>query len=99
MAARRLKLYIPDQRAISQAIDAHIDYQRSRFDPLPRDEVGLADRNNQQIGTAYLIFQIPGKAVAGGSTISMQLTKNLFLSSNKSYLRKAEEIATVGARR
>lgn len=33
-----------------------------------------------------------GKAVAGGSTISMQLTKNLFLSSNKSYLRKAEEI-------
>lgn len=34
-----------------------------------------------------------GKAVAGGSTISMQLTKNLFLSSNKSYLRKAEEIA------
>jgi len=33
-----------------------------------------------------------GKAVAGGSTISMQLTKNLFLSSNKSYLRKVEEI-------
>jgi monofunctional biosynthetic peptidoglycan transglycosylase len=33
-----------------------------------------------------------GKAVSGASTISMQLTKNLFLSSNKSYLRKAEEI-------
>ena len=33
-----------------------------------------------------------GKIIAGGSTISMQLTKNLFLSSNRSYLRKAEEI-------
>lgn len=34
-----------------------------------------------------------GKIIAGGSTISMQLTKNLFLSSNRSYLRKGEEIA------
>ncbi|TDR33190.1 monofunctional biosynthetic peptidoglycan transglycosylase [Hydromonas duriensis] len=33
-----------------------------------------------------------GKIIAGGSTISMQLTKNLFLSSNRSYLRKTEEI-------
>ncbi len=32
-----------------------------------------------------------GKAVAGGSTISQQLAKNLFLSPSRSYLRKGQE--------
>lgn len=35
--------------------------------------------------------QRKGKAVAGGSTISQQLAKNLFLSPSRSYFRKAEE--------
>ena len=35
--------------------------------------------------------QKKGKAVAGGSTISQQLAKNLFLSPSCSYFRKAEE--------
>jgi monofunctional glycosyltransferase len=35
--------------------------------------------------------QRKGKPLAGGSTISQQLAKNLLLSPNKSFMRKAEE--------
>jgi len=33
-----------------------------------------------------------GRAARGGSTISQQLAKNLFLSAHRSYLRKAQEL-------
>lgn len=37
-----------------------------------------------------------GKIKRGGSTITMQLAKNLFLSSDRSYVRKAQEIVIAG---
>jgi monofunctional biosynthetic peptidoglycan transglycosylase len=43
------------------------------------------------IQKAYEKNQKKGKVVAGGSTISQQLAKNLFLSSKRAFWRKAEE--------
>lgn len=46
----------------------------------------------EEIITAYKRNQKKGKIVAGGSTITQQLAKNLFLSGSKSYLRKIQEL-------
>jgi monofunctional biosynthetic peptidoglycan transglycosylase len=43
------------------------------------------------IQKAYEKNQKKGKIVAGGSTISQQLAKNLFLSSKRAFWRKGEE--------
>jgi monofunctional glycosyltransferase len=46
----------------------------------------------QAIEKAYKENVRKGKVARGGSTITQQLAKNLFLSSERSYLRKAQEL-------
>ncbi len=65
------------KRAVVAAEDSHF-LQHSGFD---YDAIWNAFKKNLA----------QGSITAGGSTISQQLAKNLFLSDNKSFLRKAQE--------
>jgi monofunctional glycosyltransferase len=65
------------KRAMIAAEDAHfVDHEGFDWDGIQ-----LALEKNQK----------KGRVVAGGSTITQQLAKNLFLSPSRSYWRKAEE--------
>ncbi len=65
------------KRAMIAAEDSHF-VEHEGFD---WDGIQLAMEKNQK----------RGRIVAGGSTITQQLAKNLFLSPARSYVRKAEE--------
>ena len=66
------------KRAIIASEDSHFsDHQGVDWEALQK----AYEKNNRK-----------GKVVSGGSTITQQLAKNLFLSGERSYLRKAQEI-------
>lgn len=67
------------KRAIIASEDAHFS-----------DHDGIDWNALQQ---AYERNTKKGKVIVGGSTITQQLAKNLFLSGERSYLRKAQEAA------
>ena len=71
------KISVNMKRAVVAAEDDNFD----DHDGFDWDGIQKAMQKNQK----------KGKAVAGGSTISQQLAKNLFLSPTRSYARKAEE--------
>lgn len=68
--------------ALKRAVIAAEDANFSSHDGIDWDAVERA----------YDANLARGKVVRGGSTITMQLAKNLFLSSQRSYLRKGQEV-------
>lgn len=65
------------KRAIIASEDSHFsDHQGVDWEALQK----AYEKNSRK-----------GKVVSGGSTITQQLAKNLFLSGDRSYLRKAQE--------
>lgn len=61
---------------------------------IAAEDSGFMDNNGfdwQGIRTAFEKNLEAGKLVAGGSTITQQLAKNIFLSGRRSFIRKGEE--------
>lgn len=76
--------WIPYERIsknLKRAIIASEDANFSDHDGIDWDALEKAYEKNSK----------RGRVVAGGSTITQQLAKNLFLSGQKSYIRKGEE--------
>lgn len=77
--------YIPLDMLPPHAADAVVAIEDRRFFDHPGiDPAGLI--------RAAVINARAGRVVQGGSTITQQLVKNLFLSSERTFERKAEEI-------
>ncbi|UNU73625.1 monofunctional biosynthetic peptidoglycan transglycosylase [Moraxella nasovis] len=68
-------------KTAKQAAIASEDGQFSYHDGFDFDSIEKAIKKNEK----------KGKVSVGGSTISQQLAKNLFLTSHRSYIRKGEE--------
>lgn len=62
---------------------------------IASEDTRFADHHGVSWNEMWMAYQKntkKGKIVAGGSTITQQLAKNLFLSGQKSYLRKMQEL-------
>jgi monofunctional biosynthetic peptidoglycan transglycosylase len=84
--ARLRHQWVPYERISADLKRAVIAAEDARF--VEHDGVDW-----QALRKAYEENLRRGRPARGGSTISQQLAKNLFLSSEKSYARKAQELA------
>ncbi len=72
--------------SVKQAVVAAEDSAFAFHDGVDWESIEKAARENIR----------RGQVRRGGSTITMQLAKNLFLSSDRSYVRKAQELVITG---
>ena len=83
--ARIAYQWVPYERIaphLKRAVIAAEDANFTVHEGVDWDAIEKAHERNQR----------SGKVIAGGSTITMQLAKNLFLSGERSYLRKVQEL-------
>ncbi|MFX8848694.1 transglycosylase domain-containing protein, partial [Acinetobacter baumannii] len=73
--------YAQISRHLKRAIIASEDANFAEHDGVEWDAIFKAYEKNSK----------KGKIMVGGSTITQQLAKNLFLTGERSYLRKAQE--------
>ena len=80
------------KRAVITAEDARV----AEHEGVDWDAVTKAYENNEKVATDAVNAAGKGKRqrarIKGGSTITQQLAKNLFLSGERSYLRKGQEL-------
>jgi monofunctional biosynthetic peptidoglycan transglycosylase len=74
--------YADINKSIKQAVISSEDAEFEDHEGVDWAAIELARETNAK----------RGKIVSGGSTITMQLAKNLFLSGSRSYLRKLQEL-------
>jgi monofunctional biosynthetic peptidoglycan transglycosylase len=83
--ARLAYQWVPYDRispALKRAVITAEDAKFTEHEGVDWEAIEKAHERNQR----------SGKRVLGGSTITMQLAKNLFLSGERSYLRKGQEL-------
>ena len=50
---RRVEVDVAAELAVGQPVDADVDHDRARLDPVARDELRLADGGDEDVGLAH----------------------------------------------
>lgn len=91
-----LRVKKPDERLQQQWVPYNRISRHLKMALIASEDAKFVDHEGfdwEGIQKAIEKDQRKGKLVAGGSTISQQLAKNLFLTPSRSFLRKGEEAA------